>query len=90
MGLFWSQYFPPKATFGVDDIPDLTGQVILVTGGNSGIGFETVKALLAHNAKVYLAARSKSKATEAINALEAATGNALSFGRFGFCERGGG
>jgi retinol dehydrogenase-12 len=26
------QAFPPPPTWGVDDIPDLTGKVILVTG----------------------------------------------------------
>ena len=46
----------------------------VVLGGNTGIGFETVKALLAHNAKVYLAARNKEKATRAIAALKEETG----------------
>ncbi|KAG8695093.1 hypothetical protein FRC11_001739 [Ceratobasidium sp. 423] len=62
--------FPPKSLFTVDQIPDLTGQVIIVTGGNAGIGKETCKALLNKNAKVYLAARSKSKADEAIEWLK--------------------
>lgn len=35
--------WPPKSKFSVDDIPDLSGKVILVTGGNRGIGFEIVK-----------------------------------------------
>jgi hypothetical protein len=39
----YKQGFPPKAQWGVDDIPDLTGCVIVVTGGYSGIGYETVK-----------------------------------------------
>ena len=26
--------FPPRPTWGVDDIPDLTGKVILVTGAS--------------------------------------------------------
>ncbi|KAH7338361.1 NAD-binding protein [Rhizoctonia solani] len=66
MGNMYSQIYPPKSLFTVDQIPDLTGQVIIVTGGNAGIGRETCKALLNKNAKVYLAARSKSKADEAI------------------------
>ena len=40
--------------------------LIMVKGGNTGIGKETVKALLSHNAKVYLAARSATKANAAI------------------------
>ncbi|CUA69446.1 hypothetical protein RSOLAG22IIIB_14011 [Rhizoctonia solani] len=39
---------------------------MIVTGGNTGIGMETCKALLNKNAKVYLAARSKSRADVAI------------------------
>ncbi|KAF7374122.1 Short-chain dehydrogenase/reductase family protein [Mycena sanguinolenta] len=47
--------------------------IILVTGGNTGIGYETVKQLLLKNAKVYLAARSADKATAAIKRLETET-----------------
>ncbi|KAG6811833.1 hypothetical protein H0H92_005630 [Tricholoma furcatifolium] len=52
------------------DIPDLTGRVILVTGGNTGIGYETVKHLARRGAKVYLGARNESKATGAIAKLQ--------------------
>ncbi|KAH8981077.1 NAD(P)-binding protein [Lactarius akahatsu] len=73
------QSFPPKPTWGVDDIPDLTGKVVLVTGGNAGVGKETVKQLLAHNAKVYLAARSAQRANEAIAELKNETGKEAIF-----------
>lgn len=53
------------------DVPDLTGQVIIVTGGNAGLGFETIKQLAQHNpARIYLAARSTDKAESAIQELQ--------------------
>ncbi|KAJ6622275.1 NAD-binding protein [Mycena sp. CBHHK59/15] len=55
------------------DIPDLSGKIIIVTGGNSGIGYHTVKQLLLKNATVYLAARSPEKAAAAITQLQRET-----------------
>ncbi|KAH9451094.1 hypothetical protein Pst134EB_018592 [Puccinia striiformis f. sp. tritici] len=49
-----------------DQIPDLTGKVAIVTGGNSGLGYITCLELARKNAKVYMASRNKSKAEEAI------------------------
>ncbi|KAI1782789.1 NAD(P)-binding protein [Ganoderma leucocontextum] len=74
-----AQVFPPKSTFSVDQIPDLTGRVVIVTGGNTGLGYETIKALLQRNAKVYLAARSKEKADKAIASLKEETGKEVIF-----------
>lgn len=41
-----------------ENIPDLTGKVIVVTGGNSGLGYESVKAFAQKGAEVILASRS--------------------------------
>ncbi|OBZ71702.1 Retinol dehydrogenase 11 [Grifola frondosa] len=71
--------FPPKSKFSTDQIPDLTGRVIIVTGGNTGVGKQTIKALLEHNAKVYMASRSKDKADVAIAELKALTGREAIF-----------
>ena len=43
-------------------IPDLHGKRFLVTGGNSGLGFETVRALAAHGGEVIMASRDLAKA----------------------------
>lgn len=60
-------------SFTSKDIPDLNDQVIIVTGGNAGLGLETVKQLSSHNpARIYLAARSQEKAEQAIRELWAA------------------
>ncbi|VDC03826.1 unnamed protein product [Peniophora sp. CBMAI 1063] len=74
-----SQMFPGKPKWSVDEISDLSGKVMLVTGGNTGIGRETVKVLLQHNAKVYLAARNQAKATAAIEELERETSKTAVF-----------
>jgi len=43
------------------DIPELSGKVIIVTGGNSGLGYESVKAFAENGANVILASRSVEK-----------------------------
>ncbi|KAF3018242.1 hypothetical protein E8E14_013309 [Neopestalotiopsis sp. 37M] len=58
--------FPPKPEFNESDIPALDGKVYVVTGANTGIGKEVARLLYTKNAKVYIAARSETKAQEAI------------------------
>ncbi len=43
-------------------------------GGNTGIGKESVRALLVRNATVYMASRSEERAQSAISELKEATG----------------
>ncbi|KZT51967.1 NAD(P)-binding protein [Calocera cornea HHB12733] len=69
-----SEMCPPKPKWTVDDMPDLAGKVVIVTGGNTGIGFVTCKYLLIHGATVYMLCRSPEKAQEAIGKLKEATG----------------
>ena len=47
------------------NIPDLTGKVIIVTGGNSGLGYESVKAFAEKGAEVILTSRSLEKGNAA-------------------------
>ncbi|KAM7203607.1 putative dehydrogenase [Naviculisporaceae sp. PSN 640] len=57
--------------FHPDSLPDLTGKVFIVTGGNSGIGYYTVAHLAAHGAHVYLCSRSAEKGNAAIESIKA-------------------
>ena len=49
-----------------DRIPDLTGKVAIVTGANSGIGYDTAKELARKGAQTILACRSVDKAELAL------------------------
>ncbi len=62
------------------DIPDQTGRTTLITGANSGIGFEAAKALVEKGAHVVLACRSRSKAEAAVAEIEAGTPSGSSEG----------
>lgn len=51
----------------INNIPDLSGKVIIVTGANSGIGFEAARAFALKGATTILACRNDDKAREALS-----------------------
>jgi len=58
------------ATFTASDVPDQTGRTFLVTGANTGIGFETARVLAEQGGRVLLGCRSQERATDAITRIE--------------------
>ena len=47
------------------DIPDLTGKIVVVTGANSGLGFESSKVLAEKGATGMMTARNMDKGEQA-------------------------
>lgn len=62
---------PTTTTDDVLDGVDVGGRTILVTGGTTGLGFETVRALAAAGASVVTTARSDEKGVDAIERVRA-------------------
>ena len=56
----------PQDVWTTAAIPDLTGKVMIITGANSGIGFEEAKEFARKGAQVVLACRSMDKAQTAL------------------------
>jgi NAD(P)-dependent dehydrogenase (short-subunit alcohol dehydrogenase family) len=63
-------------TFNINDIPSQKGKIAVVTGSNTGLGFETALALAQKEAKVILACRNMTKAEGAKNKILKAVPNA--------------
>lgn len=58
------------------DVPDQSGRTMIVTGSNTGIGFEIARVLAKRGARVLLACRSKDKAEAAMARIGALTSGA--------------
>jgi NAD(P)-dependent dehydrogenase (short-subunit alcohol dehydrogenase family) len=52
-------------------IEDQTGRSFVVTGANSGLGFETARQLAAHGARVVLTTRSEAQGLQAVGRIQA-------------------
>ncbi|WP_062430336.1 oxidoreductase [Herbidospora daliensis] len=63
----------PSSRWTAADVPDQRGRVAVVTGGNTGIGFETAKVLAARGASVVLAVRDADKGKRAAAEITAAS-----------------
>jgi NAD(P)-dependent dehydrogenase (short-subunit alcohol dehydrogenase family) len=55
------------------DIPDQSGRTAVITGANTGLGYETAAALAAKGAHVVLAVRNLDKGRDAVQRITAAT-----------------
>ncbi|KAJ3811961.1 short chain dehydrogenase [Lentinula aff. lateritia] len=54
----------------VSSIPDLSGRVAIVTGGNTGLGYITVRELARKGARVYMFSRTETRALAAIGKIK--------------------
>ena len=56
------------------DVPAQAGKTIVITGANTGIGYEAARVLSAKGARVVIACRSEQKANDAIASIKKANG----------------
>ncbi|RCK58149.1 hypothetical protein Cantr_06624 [Candida viswanathii] len=62
---------PAKPQFTELKYPELEDKVVIVTGGNTGVGYETVKSLAATTkARIYIFSRNKEKTLDAIKQVQ--------------------
>ncbi|MEH6636876.1 MAG: oxidoreductase [Halioglobus sp.] len=60
--------------FTEQDVPSQNGKTIVITGANTGLGYEAARVLSAKGARVVIACRSEQKAHDAIARIEKANG----------------
>lgn len=66
---------PADQRFSLDQVPDLSGKVALVTGGSEGIGYGCTHTLLTHNiSKLFIISQSPDVISDAISAISSELG----------------
>lgn len=76
-GIFGGPAFDPE------QIPDLSGKIIIITGANGGLGYESLLHLAPHHpSKIYLCARSRAKYDTAMKGIVAAVADAAGFVKY--------
>lgn len=62
---------PADQQFSLEEVPDLSGKVAVVTGGSEGIGYGCAHTLLAHNiSKLFILSQSEEIVNGALNAIK--------------------
>ena len=64
-----------KHGFTEEDVPDQDGITVVITGANTGLGYEAARVLSAKGARVLIACRSRQKAEDAIERIEKENGS---------------
>ena len=81
MGVTFSQLFPPSASLTEQNLPSQTGNVFIVTGGYSGVGYHPVTLLYQAGAKVYIAGRSEARAEKCLEQIRSLVHDTSSTGQ---------
>ena len=58
------------------NLASINNKTVLITGGNSGLGYATAKTLVAHGASVYILCRNHTKGEQAVSSIKAEYPNA--------------
>lgn len=70
--LYHESFFIPEPTLTEKNCPDQTSRISIITGGNTGVGYQLCKILYAHNGTVYLTSRNIEKGNTAIQKIKEA------------------
>lgn len=66
---------PEGSKFSLEEVPDLSGKVAIVTGGSEGIGYGCTHTLLSHNiSKLFIISKSEDVVQDALGAIKSEMG----------------